>query len=229
MLLRIFTGYDYRESVGWHVFTQSLIDRCSMPVEIIPLTERVAKGLGIGTDGTNAFSLIRFLVPYLSGYKGFALFADGADMLLRADLSELWAETDSMFREAVKVVKHDYRTKHPRKYVGTAMEAANEDYPRKNWSSLVLWNCGHFLNRQLTPELIRTKGGRYLHRFEWLPEDRIGSLPSEWNHLVGEYPESGDANLAHYTLGIPAFTNYANTEHAEEWRNELKRVNCPIS
>lgn len=225
MLLRIFTGYDERESVGWHVFTQSLIDRCSMPVEIIPLTERVAKGLGIGTDGTNAFSLSRFLVPYLSGYKGFALFADGADMLLRADLSELWAETDNMFREAVKVVKHDYRTKHPRKYIGTSMEAANEDYPRKNWSSLVLWNCGHFLNRQITPDLIRQKGGRYLHRFEWLPEDRIGDLSPSWNHLVGEYPESKDANLAHFTLGIPTFTNYTNAEHAAEWRQTLTRAN----
>lgn len=227
MLLRIFTGYDERESVGWHVFAQSLIDRTSMPVEIIPLTERVAAGLGIGTDGTNAFSLSRFLVPYLSEYKGFALFADGADMLLRADLSELWAETDSMFREAVKVVKHDYRTKHPRKYIGTSMEAANEDYPRKNWSSLVLWNCGHFLNRQLTPEMIRTKGGRYLHRFEWLPEDRIGDLPAAWNHLVGEHQPNPNAALAHYTLGIPAFNNYRDSEHASEWRDSLKRVNCP--
>lgn len=189
-----------------------------MPVEIIPLTERVAASFGIGTDGTNAFSLSRFLVPYLSDYKGFALFADGADMLLRADLSELWAETDTMFRDAVKVVKHDYRTKHPRKYVGTAMEAANEDYPRKNWSSLVLWNCGHYLNRPLTPELIRVTGGRYLHRFEWLPDDRIGELPAAWNHLVGEQPESKDANLAHYTLGIPAFAHYANDEFAPEWR-----------
>src|SRR5690606_36000298 len=90
-------------------------------------------------DGTNAFIYSRFLIPYLQNYKGWALFVDGADMIVKGDLAELWALRDKA--KAVQVVKHDYRTKHPRKYVGTQMEADNRDYPCKNWSSVMVINC----------------------------------------------------------------------------------------
>jgi hypothetical protein len=124
-------------------------------------------------------------VPALCGYEGWAIFADASDMVCRADIAELWALRDE--RYAVQVVKHDYRTKHHRKYVGTEMECANLDYPRKNWSSLILWNCGHPQNRILTPENVREWSGQQLHGFGWLPDDLIGALPIEWNWLAQEH------------------------------------------
>lgn len=206
--MRIFAGYDWREAVGWSVFERSLIERCSVPFALTPIR-------GQQRDGSNAFTYARFLVPYLCDFKGWAIFMDGSDMMLRADASELWAQRDPS--KAVQVVKHDYRTSHHRKYIGTRMAADNADYPRKNWSSVVIWNCEHPANARISPALVESMTGSYLHRFSWLHDDEIGALPGEWNHLVREYAANPQAKLAHYTLGIPAFICYAKDEFAEEW------------
>ncbi len=67
--------------------------------------------------------------------------------------------------------------------------------------------------------------GAQLHRFSWIPDDRIGELPASWNHLVLEQEHDQDAKIAHFTLGVPGFDHYRYCPFAEEWRNELKRVN----
>ena len=199
-MIRLFCGYDKREAKGALAFTNSLIEH-SPPVALTWLTGRQF-------DGTNAFTYSRFDVPNMCGHEGFAIWMDGSDMLLRANIAELWDLCDE--RYAVQVVKHDYKTKHSRKYVGTIMEADNADYPRKNWSSLILWNCAHPLNKTIS--LDRP------HRFGWLPDELIGSLPEQWNRLVGEQPVKHDDKLLHFTLGIPSFTHYAQSDGAEEWR-----------
>lgn len=214
-MIRIFTGYDPRQAIGWHAFAQSVIDHTRDPVSIIPLTMNSQK------DGTNAFTYSRFLVPELCDFSGFAIFADGVDMLAVGDFAELWTMRDS--GKAVQVVKHQYATKHARKYVGTEMEAPNEDYRRKNWSSLILWNCAHpahFYAR----EMLRGSDGKYLHRFSWLKEDDIGELPKEWNWLADEYGENQDAKLLHWTAGQPGFYHYKDAPHAAEWRASVRNV-----
>lgn len=177
--------------------------------------------MGIGAAGTNSFGKLRFAVPYLAGFAGFAIFADGADMLLRADLIELWKLRDPF--KAVQVVKHEYKTAHPRKYVGTALEADNLDYPRKNWSSLIIWNCASYRNR-LTPNVIDKTPITDLHRFNWLPDEQIGELPAEWNLLIGEQGPNPAAKLHHHTLGIPGFTHYEAMEGAAEWKQALRNA-----
>lgn len=146
---------------------------------------------------------------------------DGADMLLRCDIRELWNEKDGP--EAVKVVKHDYRTKNPRKYVGTPLEANNEDYERKNWSSVVIWNCGHWAHFRNREKLL-SNDGKYLHRFSWLQDHEIGDLPARFNHLVGEQDFDEKAKIAHFTLGIPGFEHYRHADYAQEWTEQLKRA-----
>jgi len=214
--IRLFTGFDQREAVGWHVFTQSVIERTDRPVEIIALTEKIGKRYGVGTDGTNAFTKLRFLVPYLCGFQGWAIFADAADMLLMADLAELWSFRQKQWGNAVCVVKHDYQPASTRKYIGTDLEAENQSYPRKNWSSLILWDCSHLGNQHLKPEYIEKQPGSFLHRFSWLPDNRIGELPIEWNWL-DEYGEAS-SKIQHYTNGIPGFSHYTDAPHADEWR-----------
>lgn len=207
-MIRLFTGHDPRESVGWHVFAQSVIDRTKSPVSITALQ-------GDQRDGTNAFTYARFAVPQLCGHEGWAIYVDGSDMLLRGDLEELWNLRDD--RYAVQVVKHAYSTKHARKYIGTEMEADNRDYPCKNWSSVVLWNCGHPENRRMTAEFVRFAGGELLHRFGWLHDSLVGELPAEWNWIVGEFPYNADAKLAHFSVGIPAFAHYRDCDYSGEW------------
>jgi hypothetical protein len=116
----------------------------------------------------------------------------------------------------VQVVKHDYKTRMPVKYLGSP----NEDYPRKNWSSVILWNCSSFPNRKLTPEFVQRSTGSELHRFSWLDDQRIGELPPEWNWLPDEYGPNPDAKLLHYTLGAPCFHEFADTPMGNEWHRE---------
>jgi lipopolysaccharide biosynthesis glycosyltransferase len=180
--ISIVVGFDQREAVAYHVFCQSVLERSSSPVRFIPLSENLLKNYKeTHSDGSNQFIYSRFLAPYLSEYKGWAIFADG-DMVCQADITDLWNLRDES--KAVLVVKHDYKTKAQIKYLGNK----NENYPRKNWSSLILWNCEHTANKLLTPDFIQSQTGSFLHRFSWLSDDLIGDLPAEWNWLAIEYP-----------------------------------------
>lgn len=173
------------------------------------------------TDGSNAFIYSRFLVPHLQGYKGWAIFCDG-DMLCKEDVYELWKLRDDAY--AVMVVKHDYQTTSNRKYIGTSLETVNTTYPRKNWSSVVLWNCEHPLNKVLTPKYVMGATGKTLHRFEHLPDDDIGELPREWNWLASELPKNPEAKLVHYTLGVPGMEHYKDCDYSTEYHETLKQV-----
>lgn len=213
-------GFDPREAATYHVFAQSVIERASVPVSFHPLHKPMLAGFDGQRDGSNAFVYSRFLVPSLQGFQGWAIFADG-DMVCLDDIALLWQERDES--KAVMVVKHDYRTKHFRKYVGTDMETDNKDYPRKNWSSLVLWNCGHPANRILTPEFVSQSPGSLLHRFQWLQDDLIGDIPRQWNALAVE-EDISCASVVHYTLGIPGVPHYAHCDGADHWHRARKSM-----
>lgn len=224
-VIPIYAGFDEREEAGYHVFASSVIEHASAPVGILPLHLPMFRRFyrDGSRDGTTAFIYTRFLVPFLQDYQGWAIFADGADMLCRGDIADLWALRDDT--KAVQVAKHDYKTKHPRKYVGTAMEADNRDYPAKNWSSVMLINCGHPGWRSITPSVVAEMTGAALHRFAWLPDRVIGDLPLAWNWLADEYGPNPDAQLLHWTAGVPAFPEYRNAPHFADFERQAARVN----
>ena len=210
----VFIGYDPREAVAYHTCANSIIRHASRPVAIVPLALNLFEDYEeTHTDGSNHFIYSRFLVPHLMEYTGHAIFIDG-DMIVRDDIVELWEQRD--VTKDVQVVKHNYQTRMAEKYLG----AKNEDYPRKNWSSVILWNCNSFPNRKLTPEFVQQSTGSFLHRFTWLDDERIGELPREWNWLPDEYGPNPDAKLLHYTLGTPCFHEFAITPMADEWHRE---------
>jgi lipopolysaccharide biosynthesis glycosyltransferase len=214
--IRIFVGYDAREAVAYHVCCQSILEKASIPVAFLPLTTPDQRG------GSNAFTFSRYQIPFLCDFSGWALFIDG-DMVIDEDIAKLWEYTSVYYNKAVAVVKHDYQTRHARKYVGSAMESKNEDYPRKNWSSVVLWNCAHFSNRVLMPEYLQDAPAAYLHRFQWLEDKDIGELPMDWNYLMGEYPPHSPS-LYHHTLGIPALRHYSQDYGSWKWHGALVRA-----
>lgn len=216
-MIRLFVGFDQREAVAYHVFCQSVIDRTSMPVSITPLALPMLKDYReTHADGSNAFIYTRFLTPFLADYSGWAIFADG-DMICRSDLADLWNLRDDRF--AIQVVKHDYQTKALQKYLGNK----NENYPRKNWSSLMLFNCSHPKHKVLTPEFLQRQTGKFLHRFEWLDDAEIGALPMCWNWLTTEYDDNEEADLLHFTLGTPCFKDYSDAPMAEKWHEAYER------
>jgi len=210
----IFIGYDPREAIAYHTCANSIIRHASKPVSIIPLALNLFDDYSeTHTDGSNHFIYSRFLVPHLMDYIGWAIFMDG-DMIVRDDIVKLWdlREVD----KDVMVVKHDYETKMQTKYLGSK----NENYPRKNWSSVILWNCNSHPNRKVTPKFVQNATGAELHRFTWIKDERIGELPAEWNWLPDEYGENPDAKLLHYTLGTPSFHEFADTPMGSEWHRE---------
>jgi lipopolysaccharide biosynthesis glycosyltransferase len=210
----IFIGYDPREAIAFHTCVNSIIRHASQPVSIMPLAlNNFQDYTETHTDGSNQFIYSRFLVPHLMDYTGHAIFMDG-DMIVRGDIAELWALRQE--DKDVQVVKHDYKTKMTTKYLGSK----NEDYPRKNWSSVMIFNCNNFPTQKLTPEYIQKSTGAHLHRFQWTSDDRVGALPSEWNWLPDEYGPNSDAKLLHYTLGTPCFHDFATTPMADEWHRE---------
>jgi hypothetical protein len=219
--VKLFAGYDLREAVGYHTFCQSVLENSSLPVSITPLNlTNIPWYSDHRNMGTNAFNHSRFLVPSLCDYQGWAIFADGSDMLCLGDITDLWNLRDNYF--AVQLVKHRYTTGHFRKYIGTPMEADNIDYSRKNWSSLMLINCNHDSWQGLGD--ISNKESKYLHRFEFLQDDHIGELPQEWNHLVREQVYNPLAQIAHFTLGIPAFKEYSSDDYSKTWHETMRRA-----
>ena len=214
-MIPVFIGYDPREAIAYHVCSNSIIRRTSTPVSTTALALNTIKEYQeTHTDGSNQFIYSRFLVPHLMNYTGWAIFIDG-DMILRDDITKLWELRDET--KAVMVVKHDYKTKMSEKYLG----AKNDNYPRKNWSSVILWNCGHPSNAAITPAFVQGATGAQVHRFTWLTDDLIGELPKEWNWLDVEYDHNVDAKLVHYTLGTPCFNEFADSgDFANEWHRE---------
>lgn len=217
--LRVFVGFDERETVAYHVLCQSLIERCSTPLAITPLRSRTISEYkrphtaGQATD----FSFTRFLVPWLSDYTGVSLFLD-CDMLLRADLVDLARHLDAQPDAAVLVCPHEYTPRNAVKFFGNKQKA----YPRKNWTSVMLFRNDWC--RMLTPEYVNTASAADLHGLAWLPPQRLGFLPLSWNWLVGEYDANPDAKLLHWTVGGPYFPEYQDAPHADEWMDMRDRM-----
>ena len=211
----IVVGFDQKESVAYHTFVQSVIEKSTIPTRFMPLSIRsLTNYKETHKDGSNDFIYSRFLVPYLMNFNGWAIYADG-DMVCLEDIKKLWDLRDDKF--AVQVVKHDYKTKVKSKYWGNK----NEDYPRKNWSSLILWNCNHASHKILNPEFIQKQSGAFLHRFSWIKDKEIGQIEKEWNWLAMEYEEKKDINLIHYTIGTPCFKEYHDKSLSSYWKKSF--------
>lgn len=217
--MKIMIGFDPKETVAYHVLCNSIMRNSSGPVEFVPINKRNIPEFDRGIeDGSTEFSFSRFLTPYLSGYSGQSLFMD-CDMIVRGDIYEILEYAD-LYHD-VFVVKHNYIPKKGKKFLGNKQHI----YPKKNWSSVMLFNSWTSQCKKLTPDVVNSASGKYLHQFEWSQSERIGDLPLKFNHLVGEYDENPDALIAHFTLGTPCFEGYDEQEFADEWMEELDRVN----
>lgn len=219
-MLRIFIGYDPRESVAFHVLAHSLLRRSSVPLSVSPLVRSQLKTVYTrprGPTESTEFSMTRFLVPALSGYQGWSIFMD-CDMLCRADIAGLAAEIERQPDKAVLVCKHDYTPRTERKFLGHVQTK----YTRKNWSSLMLFNNARC--RSLTSDYVNTASGLELHRFAWIDDAAIGELALEWNWLVGEYEHNAHARIVHFTIGGPYFPEYRSCDYADEWFAEFESM-----
>jgi lipopolysaccharide biosynthesis glycosyltransferase len=217
---KIFIGWDPREVEAFYTAAYSIMKYSTIPVEIFKLDKAVLVKAGvyrrIDTDVSTDFAMTRFLVPFLSKYKGWSLFMD-CDQILTTDIKELYNQRNDRF--AVMVVKHPEYI--PAKQI--KMDGQKQDKrTRKNWSSVVLWNNAHGYNRSMNPETVNNQNGKFLHTFSWLHDDYIGSLHRTWNWLCDEnWTKQTDLpKLIHYTNGGPWFKDRKeciNCEYADIW------------
>jgi lipopolysaccharide biosynthesis glycosyltransferase len=210
-VIPIFIGYDSKVKIAYHVLAESILRNSSTPVTISPINLNNLKNIYTRKQdplASTEFSFSRFLVPHLMNYNGWAIFMD-SDMVMLSDITELWNLRNEDY--AIQVCKHEYTPSSKNKFLGNNQTI----YAKKNWSSLILMNCSKC--KTLTPEYVNTRSGLELHQFKWLDENLIGSIPLEWNWLVGEYPYKKDVHNVHFTEGGPYFKDYKNTEYANEW------------
>ena len=226
--MKVYIGHEPREQAAYDVAVNSLRMRASGPVDVTPLNRDRLERCGLLRRPTDlrgsmydltsnapcatGFAISRFLTPILA-QTGWALFID-CDMLFLADVQGLFNLADPS--KAVQVVKH--QVEH-----GTAQKMDGQrqtSYERKNWSSVMLFNCDHPGNRRLTLDAVNHSRGIDLHQFCWLHDSEIGDLPPEWNWLVGVQPKPAVPRLAHYTLGGPFLPGWEAKEHDEIWTAE---------
>jgi hypothetical protein len=213
-MINVFIGYDSKEKIAHHILSESILRHSTKPVAITPIYLPNIKDDFVrerNSLSSTEFSFSRFIIPHLMNYQGWALFMD-CDMLMMADIAELWRLRDDKY--AVQVSKHDYTPKDETKFLGQVQTK----YAKKNWSSFMLLNCKKCPT--LTPDYVNKASGLELHQFKWLEnEELIGSLPLEWNWLVGEYPYKKDVKNVHYTDGGPYFKEYNTCDYSSEWYN----------
>ena len=221
MTIPVYVGYDSREDIAYQVCKHS-ITRREPGATVKPLKQKEMRESGLYTReidklASTEFTFTRFFIPYLQNYQGWAVFCD-CDFLWTVPTTDLKEYCDP--DKAVVVVQHDYTPAEGMKMDGKQQHI----YPRKNWSSMILWNCAHPKNKVLTPELLNKETGAFLHRFQWLDDEDIGSLPHHYNWLVDWYkePQDGTPKIYHWTEGGPWFVdNYFDCEYADVWKKEL--------
>ena len=220
MTLKVFIGWDSREDIAYQIAKHSLQRYASIPLTVRPIRlfeirERQIFWRAPDPLATTEFSFSRFLTPYLAGYDGWALFCD-SDFLFRKDIAELADYMDPKY--AVSVVKHDYKPTETMKKDGVVQT----QYERKNWSSFMLFNCGHEQVKNLLPKVVNTESGLYLHRFQWLTDDVIGELPITFNYLEGWHTKADEPDpiAVHFTRGGPWLKGCLDREYGHEWMEQ---------
>jgi hypothetical protein len=226
--LRVYIGFDSREQQAYYVAGKTFR---SFGCQTYPIYEQQLRILGLLTrpvdrrvrmydlnsdaEQSTEFAISRFAVPILA-HSGWCLGVD-CDTVCLEDPHELLSWADET--KAVQVVQHP-----PLVVSGLKMDGRLQmSYPRKLWSSVILWNVNHEANRRLNLTVLNQWPGRDLHALKWLADSEIGELPREANWLVGIQPKPARPIIAHFTLGTPDMPGFENSEHAEIWTNAGQR------
>ena len=228
--LVFYIGYDAKEDIAYRVCKQSLINKSTISISVksLKLYELISKNFytrSIDPLASTEFTYSRFLIPTLMNYNGWAVFCD-CDFLFFEDISLLFNSLDD--NKALYCVQHDYTPKEKHKMDGQKQSI----YPRKNWSSFMVFNCSHPSNKKLTKEIVNAESGSFLHQLRWLDDSEIGSLDERWNWLEGwtSNHNKSEPFAVHFTRGGPWFDEWQDVEFAKEWNRErdkylLKKFN----
>jgi len=241
-VVNVFIGWDSREPIAADVCAYSILKHASVPVNIhyLKLDDLEREGILTRKRDPNAsteFTYSRFLVPYLMRYHGKAIFCD-CDFLWTRDIKELY---DQIENKSVYVVPHEDYGYVPK--TKTKMDGQRQTvYPKKNWSSMMAFNCGSKDSQRLSLDAVNRQPLSYLHQLEWInDESNIGFLTPTWNWLSGYYEEKdwGKPGAVHYTDGGPWFndidippdmglTSWKDVQYGDVWLDYKKEYSESI-
>ena len=220
-MYNIYIGFDssnYGQEIAWEVCKRSILKNCSdcSKINIIKLNRKEMIDSDVFTrtdnDGATEFTYTRFFVPYLNKYSGYAIFVD-SDFLFECDILELLSNYTSK-ENSVSCVKHSYVNCNNRVKMDSQPQ---EWYPRKNWSSLMIFNCEHpDIIENLTLDNSNTKSAKWLHRLEWTLDSCIMEIPKDYNYLV-DYYSDGPIKALHFTDGGPWHEKYQDVTYGNRW------------
>lgn len=220
MTLQISIGNNKQSVYDFKVLEYSIRQRASISVDIRPVPDHSALlTRSWEITQTTPFSFTRFLTPYMWEYKGISMYMD-PDMLCLCDIKELADMYDPQY--AIQVVKHNYIPYSHTKYVGQQQQTQYA-YQRKNWSSLIIFN-NERCKQIYTPETIETLSGIMLHQFTNVEDNMIGSIPKEYNYIVGEPNQAETGKIIHFSNGMPYVPYYSTCEYATNWFEEFGRT-----
>ena len=214
---KIYIGYDSRHPIASKVCEYSLRKHSKdLDIELLKLSDLEQLYWREYKDQSTEFTYTRFLVPYLQDYNGWALFCDD-DFLFLKVVKKIFKLADDKY--AVMCCQHEY-------YPDTNVKMGGKKqtmYKRKNWSSLMLINCGHESVKKLDLSTVSEQSGKYLHQFEWLKPHEIGSIPRHWNWLVNWYKENDEdkPSALHFTEGGPWIVD---SEYKDLWLKYKKQM-----
>ncbi len=214
---KIYIGYDSKHPIASKVCEYSLRKHSKdLDIELLKLSDLEQLYWREYKDQSTEFTYTRFLVPYLQDYNGWALFCDD-DFLFLKDVTKIFKYADDKY--AVMCCQHDYTPRAITKMLGKKQIP----YKRKNWSSLMLINCGHESVKKLDLSTVSEQSGKYLHQFEWLKPHEIGSIPRHWNWLVNWYKENDEdkPSALHFTEGGPWIVD---SEYKDLWLKYKKQM-----
>ena len=219
--VRLFIGHDSKQSAISDTCRLSIQDHSDIRIDTIHLSSLESGGLfwRQQAEGSTDFAFTRFLTPYLKGFYGYAIFCD-SDFIWNCDPLDLLDLIDPM--KAVSVVQHNIQKDQIKPF---KMDGQKQSwYPRKNWSSLMVFNCDHPFTKRLTPHTVSESPAGYLHEFQWCDNKSIGSIPHTYNYLVGYYNDISDPKAVHYTDGGPWHAGYENVEFADRFNFYKQKV-----
>lgn len=182
--LRVFVGVDSRQPVAYNVLQSSLHRHAKGRVLVEPIK---LSTLPITRRGLTDFTYARFMVPWLCGYEGHAVFMD-ADVVVIADIGELFDCAD-----------------------GSAVQVMQEQ-ARYEWSSVMLFDNAKC--KILTPDYVDDQANKLLD-LTWgevgkLPPEWnhcVGYAESQFK----------PAKLYHFTQGIPLWPEVQGLPEDEYW------------
>ena len=153
--------------------------------------------LPIDRRGVTDFTYSRFLVPWLCGFEGRAVFGDGCDQLCLGDVAELAAW--DMQGKPLWVVKHPSPRHVPR-----------HDRAR-SWTSLMLMDCAKLTGWGV--DYVARQPDDQLMRLRILADAEIGELPPAWNHI----PQPDKIDVTMPRTGVSQFADGLIDPEPPEW------------